>query len=212
MADAAVAVFAKAPVPGYAKTRLIPLLGEEGAAAFQARLIEHTLGTACSAGIGPVTLWCSPDEHHAIFQAAAGRGIALRTQRSGDLGERMLAAFAAQPPGQPLVLIGTDCPCLTADDLTGAVATLDAGADAVISPAEDGGYGLIAAARPLPDLFGDISWSTASVAQQTRARAQEVGLRLAELRPVWDIDTPGDYLRLLADTVVGPRLAARTPA
>jgi uncharacterized protein len=153
MADGAVAVLAKAPVPGFAKTRLIPLLGPHGAAALQQRLIERALATALAAGIGPVTLWCAPDDAYPIFREAARRhGIRLALQPDGDLGERMLAAFRSAPSGTALVLIGTDCPVLGPDDLRDAAALLD-DADVVIAPAEDGGYGLIAGRRAVAALL-----------------------------------------------------------
>ncbi len=89
----AVAVLAKAPLPGFAKTRLIPALGAERAALLQARLIEHAVATACAARIGPITLWAAPDESHPLFHAIAARlGVALARQGGGDLGARMLAA------------------------------------------------------------------------------------------------------------------------
>jgi rSAM/selenodomain-associated transferase 1 len=197
MPDAAVAVLAKAPIPGYAKTRLIGLLGSDGAARLQAGLIEHTLATATAAGIGPVTLWCAPDAGHAVFQNAARNGIELADQPAGDLGRRMLAAFQAAPHGEALVLIGTDCPVLTPDDLRNAARHL-AEADVVMAPAEDGGYGLIAARRPIPELFDDMPWGTDAVAAVTRERARRCSLRLADLRTVWDVDTPADYRRLAA--------------
>jgi uncharacterized protein len=186
-----VAILAKAPIPGTAKTRLIPALGPEGAAHLQARLIARAVRTARAAAVGPVTLWCAPDCGHPAFAAA---GVPLRPQPPGDLGVRMLAAFSG---GSAVVLIGTDCPCLEPDDLRDAAAALD-GADAAMAPAEDGGYGLIAAAGPLPALFEAMPWGTAAVAALTRARAAEAGLRLVELRTVWDVDRPEDLPRLAA--------------
>src|SRR4051794_40712084 len=176
--DASVAVLAKAPVPGYAKTRLVALLGAGGAARLQERLIERALATAVAAGIGPVTLWCAPDESNRVFQITARRhGIGLAAQPAGDLGARMLAAFQAAPTGG-LVLIGTDCPVLDPSDLAQAAALLKE-VNAVMAPAEDGGYGLIAARRPLPDLFADMPWGTDRVAEITHAKAKACGLRLA---------------------------------
>src|SRR5688500_15933683 len=123
MRDGAVAVLAKAPIAGYAKTRLIPLLGPEGAARLQGRLVELTLATAVAAAIGPVTLWGAPDAEHPFFQEQARkRAIGLAAQPDGDLGARMLAAFRAAPLGVALVLIGSDCPVLEAADLEEAVA------------------------------------------------------------------------------------------
>jgi hypothetical protein len=200
----AVAVFAKAPIAGFAKTRLIPVLGAEGAARLQARLTEHALALATSAGIGPVTLWSAPDTTHPSFHEAEREGVALAAQPDGDLGARMLAAFLGAPTGG-LVLIGTDCPVLTAQDLRDAARLLGNGADAVIAPTEDGGYGLVAACRPLPRLFMDMPWSTDQVAPLTRVRAREAGLRLEELRLIWDVDTPADYARLRRE--MGPPLS-----
>src|SRR5215218_5030036 len=156
--EAAVAVLAKAPIPGYAKTRLIPLLGAEGAARLQQKLIDQALATAAAAEIGPVTLWCAPDVQHPFFWEAAQRhGAELAVQPGGDLGERMLAAFQAARHGKALVLIGTDCPILTPRDLSAAAVRL-CKADVVMAQAEDGGYGLIAARRPIPELFDQMPW------------------------------------------------------
>jgi uncharacterized protein len=202
MPEGAVAVLAKAPIPGFAKTRLIPLLGAEGAARLQERLIERALATAVAAGIGPVTLWGAPDDTHGFFRGAARRhGVGLAAQPAGDLGERMLAAFRALRAGQPLVLIGTDCPVLGLSDLAEAAALLK-GADVAMAPAEDGGYGLIAARRAIPELFEGMPWGTDRVAALTRERAQRSGLRIAELRTMWDVDTSSDFTRLCAAGVV----------
>src|SRR3712207_3817693 len=105
----ALAVFAKAPVPGYAKTRLIPRLGAAGAADLQRRLIERTIETAVGAALGPVSLWCTPKRNHGLFsELARDYGLTLYDQTGLDLGARMLAAFEALTPAGPLLLIGTD--------------------------------------------------------------------------------------------------------
>ncbi len=188
-----IAVLAKAPVPGFAKTRLIPALGAHAAAFLQERLTEQAIATACEAAIGRVVLWGAPDITHPAFRAlAAMHRVRLARQPDGDLGARMLAAFEAA--GGPLVLIGSDCPALGPEDLREAAAAL-ACADVVIAPAEDGGYGLIAARRPHTPLFADMPWSTAAVADRTRARAAAAGLVLHELRTIWDVDTAADYDR-----------------
>jgi rSAM/selenodomain-associated transferase 1 len=196
-----VAVFAKAPIAGFAKTRLIPRLGAEGAAQLQAQLVTRALVTARAADIGPVTLWCAPDCAHPLFRDA---GVPLRPQPEGDLGARMLAAFEAASGA--LVLIGSDCPCLEPQDLRDAAAALD-DADVAIAPAEDGGYGLIAARAPHPRLFEDVPWSTSRVAAATRLRARETGLRLCELRTVWDVDTPADHARAVREGLVDQTFA-----
>ncbi len=191
----ALAVLAKAPIPGFAKTRLIPVLGAEGAAALQARLTERAVATACAAGIGPVTLWGAPDEHHATFQAfRAHHGIALARQPEGDLGARMLAALMAA--NAPALVIGTDCPALTVGELRTAADVLRGGTDVVIFPTADGGYALIGALRPEPALFSDMRWSTAGVMEETRRRLKRLGLSWREPAELWDVDEPADLERL----------------
>src|SRR5215470_19221472 len=91
----AVAILAKAPIPGFAKTRLIPTIGAHAAAVLQERLTGRAVATALSAGVGPVTLCCAPDATHDSFLKMVARmKISLRPQPQGDLGARMLAAVA----------------------------------------------------------------------------------------------------------------------
>jgi rSAM/selenodomain-associated transferase 1 len=192
-----IAVLAKAPLPGFAKTRLIATLGAEGAAALQARLIVRTVETACRAATGPVTLWVAPDAAHPVFGALAARlPIDLEIQPDGDLGARMLAAFTAAK--DPTLVIGADCPALTAAHLREAAETLREGIDAVVIPAEDGGYVLIGSRRPQPALFADMTWSTADVMAETRARLARLGLTSRELAPLWDLDRPEDLARWIS--------------
>jgi uncharacterized protein len=190
----AVAILAKAPIAGFAKTRLIPALGAQGAAALQAKLIARAVETACAAAIGPVTLWAAPDERHPAFQALGKRGVALARQPDGDLGARMLAAFAAA--GGSALVIGTDAPALSAEHLHMAAQALRYPSDVVFFPAEDGGYALIGAHGPLPILFSDMPWGTAEVARETRRRLTHARLRWHEPVTLWDIDEPADLMRL----------------
>ncbi len=190
-----IAILAKAPVAGFAKTRLIATLGAEGAAALQARLIVRTVDTACGTATGPVTLWVTPDATHPVFVDLAARlPIDVAIQPEGDLGTRMLAAFAAAKE-RPTVVIGTDCPALTAAHLHEAAETLRDGIDAVVVPAEDGGYVLIGSRTPHPGLFADMIWSTDSVMAETRARLARLGLKWRELATLWDLDRPEDLGR-----------------
>jgi len=194
-----VAVFAKAPVAGQVKTRLAPLLGDEGAAALHAQLVRRALSTAVAAGIGAVELHCAPDERHELFaRCAAQFGVDLVAQRGADLGARMRNAFErAFEQGHALVVIGTDCPGLDADDLRAARDAL-ARAPAVLSPAEDGGYVLIGLVASVPGLFDGIDWGSSTVLAQTRRRFAQAGVQCAELRELWDLDRPEDYARLQA--------------
>lgn len=189
-----IAVFAKAPVPGYAKTRLIPALGAEGAAALQGRFIARTVATALAAGLGPVTLWCAPDCADPAFAALRGT-VALRRQVEGDLGSRMAAAFEAAPG--PLLLVGTDCPVLTPDHLRSCATTLR-DHDAVFLPVEDGGYVLVGLRRPVPGIFTGMTWSTPTVMAETRARLRDLGLSWVEPQTLWDVDEIADLDRCRA--------------
>lgn len=199
-ADIPVMVFAKAPVAGYAKTRLAPLLGAARAAELQRHLTRRAVATALAARVGPVTLFCSPDCGHPFFAECSSRyGVPLAPQSGPDLGERMLAALAAALATRAAaIVIGTDCPVLAPEDLRAAAAGLTAGHDLTIAPAEDGGYALIGLRAPVPTLFRDVAWGGPEVLATTRRRAASLGLRCHETRTVWDVDEPADYLRMLA--------------
>ncbi|MBM3343037.1 MAG: glycosyltransferase [Betaproteobacteria bacterium] len=190
-------VFAKAPRAGEVKTRLIPLLGAEGAAALHRQLLQRTLASATSADLGPVELHAAPDVNDAYLQDCAKRfGVALVAQRGADLGVRLRNAFdeALARHGRVLI-IGTDCPVLTAQHLHEAASALEHGHDAVLIPAEDGGYALIGLTRCDNRLFDHIAWGTDTVLATTRERLRELKWRWHELETLWDIDRPEDYRR-----------------
>ncbi len=191
-----VAVLAKAPIPGLAKTRLIPALGSQGAARLQRHLTRSAVQTALDAGLGTVTLWCAPHAQHRFFRALRQTtGVPCLVQASGDLGERMHTAFRLHCELGPLLLTGTDCPPLTPAHLRQAAQALLDGDEAVFFPAEDGGYVLVGLRRPQAALFRDIAWSTDAVMAQTRERARAAGLRCREFETLWDLDVPADLDR-----------------
>jgi uncharacterized protein len=192
-----IAIFAKAPIPGLTKTRLIPIIGAEGAAELQRQLILKTASTALNAELGAVSLWCTPDIRHRLFQdIAAAQAVRLCEQTSGDLGERMHAAFAAA--AAPTLLIGVDCPCLSPDHLRLCAGHLRDGWDAVFLPAEDGGYVLVGLRRPEPRIFEDIEWGGPTVMAATRQRLLERNLAWQEPETLWDLDRPEDLPRWFA--------------
>ena len=192
---ASIAVLAKAPIPGLAKTRLIPTIGAHAAAVLQERLTERAVATALAANVGPVTLWCAPDSTHTSFlKLVAGSRITLRPQPDGDLGARMLAATAASRG--PALVMGTDCPALTDVHLRIAADAIRECTDVVLIPAEDGGYVLIGTRSMQPTLFADMRWGTETVLAETRARVIAQRLVLAERPPLWDVDTEIDLARL----------------
>ena len=195
--EPALLVFARAPEPGRVKTRLVPLLGEAGAARLQARLVEKTLQTAASSGLTDVTLCCTPSVKHAFFRKMQEKfQVRLRSQGRGDLGERLYRAFArALRHHRQAIVIGSDCPALRAADLRTAARELRAGAAAVLAPAEDGGYALIGLRRVHPRLFAGIEWGSARVMAQSRQRLARLGWHWHELRTLWDVDRPEDVAR-----------------
>jgi rSAM/selenodomain-associated transferase 1 len=191
-----VAVLVKAPIPGLAKTRLIPALGSQGAARLQRQLTRSAVQTALDAGLGTVTLWCAPHAQHRFFRALRQTtGVPCLVQASGDLGERMHTAFRLHCEQGPLLLTGTDCPPLTPAHLRQAAQALLDGDEAVFFPAEDGGYVLVGLRRPQAALFRGITWSTDAVMAQTRERAKEAGVRWREFETLWDLDVPADLVR-----------------
>src|SRR5437879_5569570 len=136
-----VMVFARAPTPGETKTRLIPALGEAGAAALHRRLVMHCLRAARDSGLGPVELWCAPDASDPFFRECERRlGASLHAQGEGDLGARMQRAFKSALALSPrAILVGSDIPALSPRYLRDADQALGRGDAAAIGPAEAGG-------------------------------------------------------------------------
>jgi rSAM/selenodomain-associated transferase 1 len=209
--DTPVIVFAKAPRPGMVKTRLIPRLGAEGAAALQARLVKHTLGTVRQAGFRNVQLHGAPADDPFLRFCADRFGALLVEQCPGDLGMRMHHAFGHASGQYGALLIGSDCPALMAAHLRQAAHTLTESADAVLVPAEDGGYALIGLARADSLVFDGVRWGTADVLDQTRERLRKLGWRWRELDTVWDVDCEADYDRLVESGLLEHRKPVTTP-
>lgn len=203
--SARILVFAKAPIAGQAKTRLIPALGAARAAALHERLVRHTLATVCAADY-PVELWCSPDTRHSFFSAArVSWPLSLHNQSGGDLGARMAQAFEdALTRAQYVILTGSDCPGMTTRDLQQAVTALADGADAVVGPARDGGYWLIGLRRAQPRLFEGMAWGRATVLADTLARLREMNQHWCLLPERTDIDRPEDLAALPPQLIATP--------
>lgn len=195
----ALLVFARAPIPGHAKSRLIPRFGAHFAAALQQRMTERALDAAVRSEAGAVSLWCTPSVRHPFFAACrAAYRLTLESQRGPGLGERLRHAhdrmFAAY---RALLIVGTDCPALSAEHLRTARTELRSH-DAVVIPAEDGGYVLLGLARPCPAAFEGIDWGSDRVLAQTLQRLREAGRSCRVLAPLWDVDRPQDIERLAA--------------
>jgi hypothetical protein len=190
---ARILVFARAPVPGRCKTRLIPALGRQGAARLHRQLVRRTLAAARASRL-PVELWCAPDAAHGFFAACRRDfGVRLRRQHAGDLGRRMALALARTLHDvDAAILVGSDCPGFTHRDFAAALAALRA-RDGVLQPSTDGGYVLIGARRFERRALAGIAWSSGRELAQTRSRLNVLGLSFSEGTPLIDVDTPRDY-------------------
>lgn len=193
-------VFARAPLPGRVKTRLIPHVGAERAAEIYQDLLAKTLHTALHSGFVAVQLWIAGDRRHPCFhKIAAGTALEIYQQQGADLGDRMYHAFARALKGyHAAILIGSDCPLLTAGDLKQARRSLRKN-DIVLGPARDGGYYLIGLRKNSRTLFRDVGWGQASVFRETKARIKALDWRLSLLTERWDVDdleSLRDYLAL----------------
>jgi rSAM/selenodomain-associated transferase 1 len=184
-----IVVFAKAPVAGQVKTRLIPALGAEGAAKLAAEMLDRTIAEALATGLG-VELCGDPDPAD-WFEGQ----VRLTAQGEGDLGERLARAAQRVLAREPVLFVGTDCPELDRTHLLAASGAL-AMHDAIIHPAADGGYVLLGLRRFDPSIFAGISWSTASVAAETLGRIAALGWSADVRETLRDVDEPED-LRLV---------------
>lgn len=194
----ALSILAKAPIPGLAKTRLIPALGARTAARTQRAFILQTLHTAQQANLGGVSLWCAPNGHHRHFRALqVQQALSCVDQPQGDLGERMLRCAAhhfEQKNALPLLLMGTDCPALSPGHLQEAARRLR-DHDVCLIPAEDGGYVLLGLRKIIPEVFSKIDWSTPRVLAQTLERIAQAQASVSLLPTLWDVDEPADWQR-----------------
>lgn len=202
---------AKAPRAGSVKTRLEPLLGQEGCAALQAELIEVASAWAAEVALGRAYVACGPDTAAVDEVAArAAPGTELFADGEGDLGDRLAAATArvlAAHPG-PLLVVGTDMPLLRKADAGAAERAFDEGADVVFGPAVDGGYWLVGLTAPLPALFelGE-EWGGPRVLERSLALAAGLGVRTELLEERRDLDDPADARALLAQPDLPARVA-----
>ncbi|MGH8613788.1 MAG: TIGR04282 family arsenosugar biosynthesis glycosyltransferase [Gammaproteobacteria bacterium] len=190
-------IFAKAPIAGRVKTRLIPATGPGKAAALHAGMVLHTLHTAQRSGSDTIELWCYPQAQHPFFRLCRKRfGVVLKTQHGQNLGARIVHAVRdALKRYRRAIVIGTDCPELCVRDLKQAGEWLAGPYAAVLGPCEDGGYFLIGLRRPLPALFRDMAWGGSEVLETTRLRLGRLGVPWAELPLRWDLDRPQDLSR-----------------
>lgn len=215
-------VFTRFPEPGRVKTRLIPVLGAEGACALHREMTERTLrrvGVACGDASWAAEVRFEGDAAEAM-RDWLGTGHALAPQGFGDLGARLITAFedGFASGAAAVVAVGTDCPELGAADVADAFRALET-SDAAFGPACDGGYylvGLRRAARARAGrLFSGIPWGEATVLAASLAAASGAGLSVALLRTLSDVDVPGDLPVLekaRRDDLAEPSISVVIPA
>ncbi len=187
-------VFARHPVAGSVKTRLSPALPPALAARLYAALLEDTRSAAAACDADRTWWWA--DDGPALGDPA----FAERRQEGDSLGERLAHAMRVMRgdgAGSRAVIVGSDCPALTAAHLRDAFGALDR-ADVVLGPATDGGYWLVGARRECGALFENVPWSTPEVLRVTRAHALEHGWTVGMLGTARDLDEPADLVALVA--------------
>lgn len=191
---ARILVFCKAPQIGKVKTRLAENIGKAAATAVHEQLARHCLQQVVSYALAPVELWCAPDVTHEFFQQChKDLGVTLKQQLGEDLGQRMQHALRETLRNDsPVILIGTDCPGLSAEYISTALLATSLGST-VIGPAEDGGYVLLGVSELEDDIFVDMPWGTEEVYAKTMARLSG---KIESLSPLWDVDRIEDLRRL----------------
>ena len=193
-------VLTKAPVAGFVKTRLIPTLGKQGACDLYIQLLtrlENTLKNLVDKTHSQVALWIAGDDQHEAFIPWQSFATFYRQPNEADLGVRMaMAVQSALARGRLPVLIGVDVPDLDEAYLINCTQQLESH-ELVISPAEDGGYGLLGMKQFYAELFEGKIWGTDSVFEKTKKDLDALRLKVAYLPRVWDVDEPADAKRWL---------------
>lgn len=194
-------LFARAPVAGRVKRRLAAVIGDREALAAHQRLVADCLERLAGSRRWNTELWLAGPECEALSAWPRIHDITRRAQKGDDLGARMHDALVSTLAAHDRALVvGTDCPDIDGAYVAAAFDALD-GADVVLGPAEDGGYGLVgarrAAGRRLLALFTDMPWGTDRVFEETLARCRDTSLSVATLPVIWDVDTAADWRRYL---------------
>ncbi|NOU28984.1 MAG: glycosyltransferase [Polyangiaceae bacterium] len=198
----------KAPRPGDVKTRLAAEMGHERAARLARAFFEDTLSTAVAVTDARVVVVVAGDP--ALLPALPAE-VSLWPQGEGDLGGRMERALQRALAEAPrAIVIGTDAPGLPAALLGSAVRATDC--DAVLGPADDGGFYLLGVDRCPSGLLDDLPWSSESTLACTQARLEGRGYRVHVLPSWFDVDTPADLARLRRSLAAGEMRAPRTHA
>lgn len=191
----ALIIFAKAPVPGYVKTRLESHLSKEECASLHESFITDTVRLSMEVAGADIFLACHPAGHPFFQNISADYGVRLTVQKGNDLGERMDSAinYFLGLGYKKVIIIGSDSPDLPPEYVKVGFERLDS-SDMVVGPSMDGGYYLIGGRKGLP-VFSGIPWSSRSVFEMTLERAVKNGITFSVLKEWYDIDTWEDLQR-----------------
>ena len=196
--DSRMVVFAREPLLGSVKTRLVTALGEERTLALYEAMLSRTVSQAQLSDLTEVDLWVSSNISHQFFLNICNKKN-IFLQYGKDLGLKMANAIEKTfqlPSIKSVVLIGTDCPAMTSEYIESAFAALKAGSDVVLGPATDGGYVLIGVGKVIPKLFEGIQWGGDRVLAATIDKIRSQNLKCQLLDMLWDVDCPEDLVRL----------------
>ena len=196
--DEAVVLMAKAPVAGRVKTRLCPPLVPRESAALYACMLEDTAGEVSTLSRVRRYLFLDPPEATDSLRGQPFSGFERIPQRGRDLGDRMrdAAVTAFRRGARRVVIVGADCPSLSAGTIRKAFLELSTGASVVFGPSQDGGYYLVGLSSPDERLFRGFRWSTAEVLRNAAARCRILSAPFSFLPPGRDVDTGEDLLAL----------------
>ncbi len=214
MSRPAVIVMVKAPRAGFVKTRLTPPLSGMDAAALAECFAQDTVNSA-SRVASEVIIAYAPADGRDMLEAFLRNNLHWLEQHGADLGERLEdATVRAFGMGfGPLVFIGADSPTLPHLFIDTAIHSLAAAqSDITLGPTDDGGFYLVGLRRHAPGLFQNVAWSTPQTYAQAAHNAARLGLRLLELQPWYDVDTPADLERLRAELFADEDARLRAPA
>lgn len=188
-------LFSKAPIAGKCKSRLVPLLGENGAARLQEKLIHKILFDLYDYKLCPFEIWESEPTNY-FTELNLGFKVNVKTQQGDNLGERMSHAMSDSLTGcENVMIIGSDCIEFTKEYITSAIQYL-LNDDVVIGPAHDGGYLLIGMSQPSPEIFNEIKWGDSNVYKNTLRNVAGLGLSCGKLKALHDIDCPDDIVKV----------------
>jgi rSAM/selenodomain-associated transferase 1 len=208
----AVAIMAKAPLPGACKTRLARHLGEDRTAALYRCFLLDTVDLAGSVPGARVSAVCPDDRHARSLRLVLPPGLPIVVQEGEGLLAGLASAFSLHLRDYSrVVLVDGDSPTLPSERIADALRLLDEH-DLVLGPCDDGGYYLIGARSLYPELFFGVTYSGETICAETAARAQSLGLSVGFVAPWYDVDTRADFDRLRAELKAPGVSAPRTRA